>query len=94
MGRGINGEVLGKVPILDPKKWRKEIHEENLSTEDLNKRLSKETMRIKPKRKYFEKRKDGFKIYPLAYNPDSTTREEKCKILQNMKMATEILRKW
>jgi len=85
--------ALRKAPNLDLKNWLKEIQEENLSTEDLKKRLSKETRKIRPKKKFFEKRKDGFRIYPFAYNPESTAKEEKEKILEYLETAVEMLKR-
>jgi len=85
--------ALKKNPKLDLKAWIETIGEEALSAEDLKKRLAKETRKLKKKKKLIAKRKDGFRLYPFAFDPKTTDDAEKKEMAKVLKSALEILEK-
>lgn len=86
-------QALKKNPKLDLGAWLKIIADESLSSEDLKKRLAKETRKFKKPKRYFEKRKEGFRIYSFGFNAKTATDAEKKSIETALKNALEIVGK-
>lgn len=82
-----------RVPQLDLKKWVDVIEKEALSSEDLKKRLSKETKKVKKPKKFIEKRKDGFRLYPMSFDPGKPiTQAEKKEMVKALRSALEMIK--
>lgn len=83
-------QALKKSPKLDLKAWLETIEKDALSAEELKKRLSKETRKVSRPKKFLEKRKDGFRLFPFALTPETPDAERK-KMSEALKAALQLL---
>lgn len=80
-----------KNPKLDLKAWISTITGEALTAEELKKRLSKEAKRLPKPKRFIEKRRDGFRLFPFAFNPKTATDQEKKAMAKALKDALQLL---
>jgi len=71
--------------------WVARISEKGLSSEDLKKELAREVRGVKKTKKFFEKRKDGFRLFPMSFDPKKTLDEDKEKMKKALKSALDML---
>lgn len=85
-------QAFKKDPKLDLKAWIGMIKEEDLSAEALKKRLAKEVKKAKRPKKLIDKRKNSFRMFPFAFNPESTTDGEKQRMIKALEEALGMLK--
>jgi len=100
-----SGKILAKHALLinqyhnnfprkiDIASWIKEASENGLSADELKKRLAKQVRGTKKSKRYYEKRKDGFRLFPMSFDPKKTEEEEKEKMAKALRSALEALEK-
>ena len=86
-------QALKRNPRLDLKTWIETIKAEELSAEALKKRLAKEVKKVKKPKKLIEKRKDGFRLYPFAFDAKTTAEAEKKQMVSALEDALHFLKK-
>jgi len=79
-----------KNPKLDLKAWVSTITSEALTAEELKKRLAKESKRAPKPKKFIEKRKGGFRLFPFALH-ENTPEAEKKEMEKALKTALQML---
>ena len=85
-------QALKKNPKLDLKAWISTITSEALTAEELKKRLSKEAKRLPKPKRFIEKRRDGFRLFPFAFNPKTATEHEKKEMEKALTTALTLLK--
>jgi 23S rRNA G2069 N7-methylase RlmK/C1962 C5-methylase RlmI len=85
-------QALKRNPRLDLKTWIETIKAEELSAEALKKRLAKEVKKVKKPKKLIEKRKDGFRLYPFAFDSNTTGEVEQGNMIKALEDALTLLK--
>lgn len=82
-------ENPGKVKFGE---WIERVEKRNLSVKQLRAALNNEFGKSKARARYMEKLKGGgFRLHPMSFNPTTTSKEKKQKMLKAMREAVELL---
>ena len=78
---------------VDLKDWIDRVDAEDLSVRKLTRLLNQEFGKPKKKKRYFEKQKGGgFRMYPMRYDPKTTTTADKKAMISRLETALALLK--